>query len=119
MSTQSQEVWVPEWTFGDRLRKVRRDRKISQREAAQALEVKESQIASWETAANTPRDIVAVAKRCQLAWSVPAEWMLGLEMHNTPGPDGPEGERGDDLRARRYSKPQPSDPKVLPFPMAA
>lgn len=108
MSSQQQELWVPEWTFGDRLRKVRRERGVSQGDAAEKLGVKPTQIASWETSGNKPRDIVAIAKRCQMAWGIPAEWMLGLEMRTAPRPDGPEGSEAE--RAWRYSKPQPSDP---------
>lgn len=85
MTTQQHQThWIPEWTFGDRLRKVRRERGLSQTDAAAALGVKTPQIASWETGANTPRDIVTIAKRCQLAWGVPAEWMLGLDVPTSP-----------------------------------
>lgn len=117
MTSQPQETWAPEWTFGDRLRKVRRERGITQGQAADALGVKASQVASWETAGNNPRDIVATAKRCHLAWGVSVEWMLGLETQNTPRPDGPEGISVG--RAWRDSNSQPSDPKVLPLRVVA
>jgi transcriptional regulator with XRE-family HTH domain len=101
MTSQTQEAWVPQWTFGDRLRKVRREKGLSQAELALALDVKGPQIASWETGANNPRDIVTVAKRLQLALGVPAEWTLGLDAGSS-GPDRPGGTLGDG-NTRRYS----------------
>lgn len=92
MTTHAHETWVPEWTFGDRLRKVRREKKVTQDQAAQALNVSPPQIAAWETGNNMPRDIVAIAKRCQLAWDVPAEWMLGLEVESSPTPEPDPGQ---------------------------
>lgn len=91
MTTQTQEAWIPEWTFGDRLRKVRRERKLSQATTAQMLGVAETQIASWETAGNNPRDLVTVAKKCQMAFGVPVEWMLGLDAPTLPTPTPPDG----------------------------
>lgn len=92
MTTHAHETWVPEWTFGDRLRKVRREKKVTQDQAARALNVSSPQIAAWETGNNTPRDIVAIAKRCQLAWDVPAEWMLGFDVDTPSGPTDGGGE---------------------------
>lgn len=87
MTTHAHETWIPEWTFGDRLRKVRREKRITQEQAAQALGVSGPQVAAWESGGNNPRDIVSIAKRCQLAWDVPAEWMLGLEVEAAPNPE--------------------------------
>lgn len=103
MSTQTHETWIPEWTFGDRLRKVRRVRRINQEQAAAALGVTAPQIAAWESGGNNPRDIVTVAKRCHAAWGVPAEWMLGLDVpeapHPGPGADAPVAEAPADTSA--------------------
>ena len=95
MSTQTHEAWIPQWTFGDRLRKVRRERGLSQERAAKALGVTSPQIAAWESGANNPRDVVSIAKRMELAFNVPTEWVLGLEMRTAPpGPGGPNGAAG-------------------------
>lgn len=102
MTTQQQEAWIPEWTFGDRLRRVRRERKVTQGQAAAALSVNEPQIASWESSGGNPRDIVAIAKRCHMAWGVSVEWMLGLDVEAgvTPPDPNPPAQTPSDQLAR-------------------
>lgn len=113
MSTHTVERHFPEWTVADRLRRIRRDTGMTQGAFASRLQVKPERYSAWESGRNQPPmdDFLAVAKRIELAFGVAAEWTLGLATHETPRPDGPEGV--DVERARRYSKPQPSDPKVL------
>lgn len=119
MTTSPVSRYVPEWGTDDRLRRIRRNTGLKQEDFAARLSLKHQRYAAWESGRNQPpmNEFVAVAKRIEMAFGVPAEWTLGLDVRNTPGPDGPEGV--DDERARRYSKPQPSDPKVLPFRIAA
>lgn len=81
---------VPEWTWGDRLRKVRREAGLTQAGFAAAIEVKEKAYGAWEADANTPpfAKMREVATRIQLRFGVPRAWMLGVFDEVTPGPDG-------------------------------
>lgn len=82
--------WIPEDTFGDRLRRVRRSLGLTQEEFAGRLggSVGIKALGAWETGTREPRGAVGIAKRIELAFGVPATWLLGLE---TPGPVGPPG----------------------------
>lgn len=76
---------IPEWSFGDRLRKVRREvAQLDQNEFADTLGVGRQGYAAWESGRTSPRDIVALAKRVELATGVPAAWMLGIETSAPP-----------------------------------
>lgn len=86
MSTQPSGV-VPEWTWGDRVRKVRRLAKLGQAEFAALMSVSPATVAAWEASMNEPRNAVAIAKRIEVALGVPATWMLGL----TSGPPSGDG----------------------------
>lgn len=76
-----------DWTFGDRLRKVRRALGLDQAELAAMLGTGQSNITNWETDLAKPRDREAIALRIQelTAGRVSAGWMLGL----TEDPRGP------------------------------
>lgn len=117
-STQHGERYIPEWTAGDRLRRIRRDTSLNQEAFAKQLGLGAQRYSAWESGRNQPplTEFIAVAKRIELLTGVPAEWTLGLEMRNAPQPDGPGGVT--DERARRDSNPKPSDPKVLPLRVA-
>lgn len=101
---------VPQWTFGDRIRKVRRDAGLSQEAFANKIGRGDKAVAAWESGRNTPDDIVTVAQRIQLALGVPATWVLGLDGQAPNGPDGgvstepltfgSEGWEFESLRAR-------------------
>lgn len=71
----------PPWTFGDRLRKVRRSRHLSQREFARLLSESEKSIANWEGDVSRPRDVVSLSRKVQDTYGVPAEWLLGIGLH--------------------------------------
>lgn len=79
---------VPEWTLGDRLRKIRRDADMTVADFAEVLGVSRASLGHYETDRNMPADVVALAKRIQLATGVPATWTLGLN-DEAPGPVGP------------------------------
>ena len=83
--------WTPEFTFGDHLRKIRRDLGLSQEDFARPLDVAKVTYGAWETGRNQPSDVVSVAKRIELAYGVPAWWTLGLNAENRR-PGGPDGE---------------------------
>lgn len=67
---------IPAWTFGDRLRKARRDAGLSQVEMAYRLDTTDKSIANWEAGASKPRDIVGTARLVEEATGVSAEWLL-------------------------------------------
>lgn len=89
----SQPVSRPdlEWTFGDRIRKIRRAVGVSQIEFAEVIGQGAKSVGAWELGTNAPRDVVAIAKRIRLAYGIPEEWTLGLETRKAPEPDRPGG----------------------------
>lgn len=91
MSTQT-AGHVPQWTFGDRIRKIRRDAALTQEGFADKIERGDRSVAAWESGRNVPDDVVAVARRIQLVFGVPAAWTLGLYDGPTGGPEGVRGE---------------------------
>lgn len=74
----------PTWTFGDRVRKVRREMRWSQSELAGKLgdvlgtPLSGQAVGGWELSNSQPADVVAAAKALQEITEVPAEWFLGL-----------------------------------------
>jgi transcriptional regulator with XRE-family HTH domain len=77
--------FVPEWTFSDRLRKVRRDiAQESQEDFAAHLGVTKVAYAAWESGRNVPRGQITIAKRVEVLTGVPASWLLGLDEPDTP-----------------------------------
>lgn len=79
MSAQAVESPViPEWTLGDRLRKIRRVTGMSQAAFAEHLGENQKTYAAWELDTSAPRNVVAVAKKIELISGVPAPWILGL-----------------------------------------
>ena len=109
MTTNPVHAHIPQWTFGDRLRKIRTTLDYTQDDFARLIGAGTSSLKQWETDRSRPRDIVATAKRIQLATGIPADWILGVNAESPPNPSGPGGLM---WRATRDSNPQPSDPKV-------
>lgn len=90
MSTQATAGrYVPQWTTGDRLRRVRRDTGLTQSGFAERLGVGTQRYSAWEGGRNQPplEEFVTVAKRIELAFGVPVSWTLGLD----DGSGGPGG----------------------------
>lgn len=81
--------WIPEWTFGDRLRKVRTELGMDQREFAMKLDLKAPTLSSYEAGRANPRarDLPSLAARLELLTGVPKAWFIGWE---TVGLDGIE-----------------------------
>jgi len=98
----SEVLVIPPWTFADRVRKVRRHAKLSQREFAKRLEVAESTLASWEAGRSEPRfgELANLSVRVQREFKVPATWFLGLE----PAPWETEQAAERKINARRKSR---------------
>ena len=113
MSTQRVEEasasrrWVPQFTFGDHVRKIRRELGLSQEEFAQPLGVTKVTYGAWETGRNRPGNIVAVAKRIELSYGVPASWTLGVNDEDRH-PDHPNG-GSCSVCAPRDLNPEPTD----------
>lgn len=82
----------PEFTFGDRVRKIRREvAHMTQSEMARELGVGTQAYSAWETGRTKPDDVVAIAKRIALRWrGVTAAWVLGVD-DDGPTPPGPGG----------------------------
>lgn len=70
---------IPEWSLGDRLRKVRRLLGLSQIEFAEQLGTNTKTYAAWELDSTAPRNSVTIAKRVEVLSGVPATWILGFE----------------------------------------
>lgn len=67
------------WTFGDRLRKIRREAELSQADFADRIGVGHGSLANWESDLSKCRDEVAVARAIEREFGVPATWTLGLD----------------------------------------
>ena len=76
-----------EWTFGDKLRKIRRAARASQGDFADQIGQTSETLSAWEAGRNQPRNIVSIAKRIELAYGVAAGWVLGIQ--ESPYPSGP------------------------------
>lgn len=79
----AQHAVVPEFTFGDRLRKAREHAGLSREELAETLGVNVKSLWNWEAGLNKPRNVVELAQQWADATGVPAEWLLGLSSQST------------------------------------
>lgn len=76
---------IPQWTFAERARKVRRDMGLTQQQMADQLEVGLKAYSAWESGKNSPENITAIAVRFEGISGVPRTWFLGWRDDNTPG----------------------------------
>lgn len=100
MST-AENLRIPTWTVGDRLRKARESVEFEQAELAEAIGVSRATVSNYEGGRVAPRKIMLNA--WALATGVPVEWLRSGVVPSNPD---------DDERARRDSNSQPSDPKI-------
>lgn len=94
MTSQAHEPYVPVWTIGDRLRRIRRDSGLTQPQFAARLGVGDKRYAAWESDTNAPpsRELLTVAHKIEVLYGRDAMlWLLGVD---TPTPDPDPGERG-------------------------
>lgn len=85
---------IPQWTVGDRLRKIRREYlgKMTQHQIAVLLEMRSpEQYSAWESGRTNPphRELQSVARRIELLTGVPAAWVLGVEAPLVSAADTP------------------------------
>jgi transcriptional regulator with XRE-family HTH domain len=71
------------WTFGDRVRRIRRHFKVAQAAFAESIGVPTGTVATWESSDRSPHEIVDLARRIEQRWGVSALWVLGM-----PQPEG-------------------------------
>lgn len=103
---------VPEWTFAERLRKVRRDLKWTQDKMADLLDVKRSTYEAWETGRNKP-DVAELAERLETITGVSRLWFVGWADAGFPGGPG-----GTNTRPYGYKPGGSLSPSgnLIPFP---
>jgi len=89
MTTQPAGDFVPEWSDGEKLRKIRRHLGKTQEEFATALGVKPTTYSAWEADRNSVREPKVIARRLKMLAGVPMWWFLDSERPS--GPDGPDG----------------------------
>lgn len=105
---------VPQWTFADRVRKIRRDvLRMEQGEFAGLLGVTRQAYAAWESGRNEPRSILAVARRIEEVSGVPAAWVLGIE---GGGPGHPSADQA--TRNNTEARSRETRAMVVAFPQA-
>lgn len=80
---------LPQWSLADRLRKIRRDRHLTQEEIAHSLGIKSVTWSSWEAGRNRPEDVLQLAQAIEEVYDVPAAWTLGVLYGRRSGDEGP------------------------------
>lgn len=77
---QDTELRIPEWTFGDKLRKARAEVGMDQREFAMALGLTSSTLAAYETGRANPRfkDVGQLATKLESVTRISRSWFLGV-----------------------------------------
>lgn len=76
--TTSDTGGIPEWNLADRLRKIRRDRGLTQEQIATELGIKAVTWSSWEADRTHPQDVLGLAVAIERRYGVPAAWTLGV-----------------------------------------
>ena len=83
MTTKTLGPNALDWTFGDRIRKIRNRPEVAltQAELADVLGVNRSTLAGWEKrgAEPTATEAVRVAERLEEQFGIPANWTLGRQ----------------------------------------
>lgn len=92
---------IPEWQLSDRLRKIRRDRHLTQAAIAKELGITAEAWAAWEAGRNRPKDVIGLAAAIERRYGVPAAWTLGvLASFDRRSSDQPPSQR---TRRRRWT----------------
>ena len=80
---------APRFSFGDRLRVVRKSESITQAEMAARLHVGARALGAWEMDTNQPRDLVPIAMLIEDEFNLPRGWMPGFADGHEPPPEDP------------------------------
>lgn len=88
---------LPQWSFGDRIRKIRRDRHMTQDQFAARIGTKGPTLDAWEQGRNRPKDVVELAQTIEAEFGVPAAWTLGV-LSGRRATDDPDARAPDPAR---------------------
>jgi transcriptional regulator with XRE-family HTH domain len=67
----------PKWSFGDRLRKARKDAHISQKRMAELFDMSYGAISQWENVVSRPEKFQAAVRMWAETTNVSEAWLLG------------------------------------------
>lgn len=76
---------IPQWTFAERARKVRREMGWTQQGMADALNVGLKAYSAWESGSNTPKNVLDIAISMEQITGVPKQWFIGWIDETPPG----------------------------------
>ena len=85
--------WTPSWTFGEKVRKIRKDLGYDQASFAKLLGVGRAALGHWEAGRNAPAHLPMVARNVSFKTGVSEFWLLEGTGHHPTGP-GLVGEEG-------------------------
>jgi len=88
--------YIPQFTFGDRVAKIRRDMTLEQFRFGELIGYSKSTIAGWEAEGKQPRDLVSVARKISEVSGAPVGWILGV-FPDAAGPSIPNSENDSSL----------------------
>lgn len=94
---------VPEWSFGDRLRKARLVANLQQEDIAVAFRVSKVSVSKWELGKTQPQDVFATAEQYEKLTGVDKTWLLTGEdltlTYTSPFRSPPDGGESIELKA--------------------
>lgn len=91
-------MWIPVVGYGDRLRRIRLDLGMDQRQFADSIQMNHGTYGHHELSHHVRRGARQLANSIELRHGVPAWWVLGESSPDT-----------DELCAARDSNPEPAD----------
>jgi transcriptional regulator with XRE-family HTH domain len=103
MTTEPAHDYVPQFTLGDRLRRLRRDQRLTQGEFAALLGQTDKAYGAWESGTNTPRGdtLLELGHRVdELYGSTARDWLMGW----SSSPNGPNPPRNFPTAAERAER---------------
>jgi transcriptional regulator with XRE-family HTH domain len=106
MTTEPAHDYVPQFTLGDRLRRLRRDQRLTQGEFAALLGQTDKAYGAWESGTNTPRGdtLLELGHRVdELYGSTARDWLMGWAS-SPNGPNSPRRLPSAEERAERAEK---------------
>lgn len=99
---------VPVWTWGDRVRKARRDLGLTQAEFAELTGYTDKAIAAWESGRNTP-NVAVISLVLERATGIDRLWWIGWT-DESPPPNGPFAVGSTRSTTGRRTKRRPTNP---------